>query len=130
MKFRTLVGLAACFVFFAVSFTNPTFAQDRSRVIMTTSSRPVNQPTTSTPAPVVKTLSSSKPVLTNEPVIQKPLIEKTGSSSPMNAIAAIAGKASHYTNSVSGLLANAINARLGIRYHYGSEGPNAYDCSG
>jgi cell wall-associated NlpC family hydrolase len=130
MKFRNVVGLAVCFVFFAVSFANPTFAQDRSRVAKTTSSRPINQPTTSTPTPVIKTLSSSKPVLTNEPVIQKPLIEKTGSSSPANAMTALAGKALNYTNSVSGQMLNAINSKLGIRYHYGSEGPNAYDCSG
>src|SRR5438270_402881 len=130
MKFRTLVGLTACFLFFAVSFANPAFAQDRSRIVSTTFSRPVNQPTTSTPAPVVKTLSSSKPVLTNQPVVQKPLIEKTGSSSPANAMTAMVGKALNYNMSVSGIMMNAISARLGIRYHWGSEGPNAYDCSG
>lgn len=130
MKFGTLVGLAACLLFFAASFTSETFAQDRSRIVKTTSSRPVNQPTTSTPTPVVKTLSSSKPVLTNEPVVQKPLVEKTGSSSPANMMTALAGKASHYNTSVSGLMMSAINSRLGIPYHYGSEGPNSYDCSG
>ena len=130
MKFGTFVGLAVCLVLFTVSFASPAWAQERSRVVKTTSSRPINQPTTSTPAPVIKTLSSSKPVLTTEPVIQKPLIEKTGSSSPVNMMAAIAGKASNYNTSTSGLMMNAINARLGIRYHYGSEGPNSYDCSG
>src|SRR6476660_1901367 len=130
MKFGTLVGLTACFVFFAVSFANTAFAQERSRIVSTTFSRPVNKPTTSTPAPIVKTLSSSKPVLTNEPVVQKPLVEKTGSSSPANAMTAIAGKALNYNMSVSGIMLNAINARLGIHYRYGSEGPNAYDCSG
>lgn len=130
MKFRSVVGLAVCFVFFAVSSASPTFAQDRPGVVKTTSSRPVNQPMTSTSAPIVKTLSSSKPVLTTEPVVQKPLIEKTGSSSPLNALAALAGKVSNYNSSVSGRMMNAINARLGIRYRYGSEGPSAYDCSG
>jgi cell wall-associated NlpC family hydrolase len=130
MKFGTLVGLTACFVLFAVSFANPTFAQQRSRIVSTTFSRPINKPTTSTPAPVVKTLSSSKPILTTEPVVQKPLIEKTGSSSPANVMTALAGKALNYNMSVSGVMMNAINARLGIRYRYGSEGPNAYDCSG
>jgi cell wall-associated NlpC family hydrolase len=130
MKIRNVVGLTVCFVFFAVSFASPTFAQDRSRIVKTTSSRPVNQPTTSSPAPVVKTLSSSKPILTNEPLVQKPLVEKTGSSSPANMMTALAGKALNYNTSVSGSMMNAINTRLGIRYHYGSEGPNAYDCSG
>ena len=130
MKFGTLVGLTVSIVFFAVSLASPTFAQDRSRIVKTTSSRPINQPTTSTPTPVVKTLSSSKPVLTNEPIVQKPLVEKTGSSSPANMLTAMAGKALNYNTSVSGLMMSAINARLGIRYHYGSEGPNSYDCSG
>jgi cell wall-associated NlpC family hydrolase len=130
MKFGNVVGFAVCFVFFTVSYVNPTFAQDRSRVVKTTSSRPINQPTTSAPAPVVKPLTSSRPVLTNEPVVQKPLVEKTGSSSPANMMTALAGKASHYNGSTSGLMLSAINARLGIPYHYGSEGPNSYDCSG
>jgi cell wall-associated NlpC family hydrolase len=130
MKFRNVVGLAVCSVLFAVSLASPTFAQDRSRVVTTSSSRPINQPTTSTPAPVIKTLSSSKPVLTNEPVVQKPLVEKTGSSSAANAMTMLAGKASHYNTPTSSLMLNAINARLGIPYHYGSEGPNSYDCSG
>lgn len=130
MKFRNVVGLAACVVFFAVSFTTPTLAQERSRVVTTSSSRPINQPTASTPAPVVKTLSSSKPVLTNEPVLQKPLVAKTGSSSPVNAMMMLAGKASHYNTPTSSLMMGAIYARLGIPYHYGSTGPNSYDCSG
>ena len=131
MKFGRFVGLAVCFVFFAVSIASPTFAQDRSsRVVKTTSSRPINQPTVSNPAPAIKTLSSSKPVLTNDPVIQKPLIEKTGSSSPLNAATALMGKALNYTASTSGQMMDAITSRFGLRYVYGSSGPNTYDCSG
>src|SRR5947209_2654511 len=127
MKFG-IVGLAVCFVFLTATFTNPIFGQDRSRVVTTSSSRPINQPATPS-TPVVKTLSSSKPILTNEPVVQKPLIEKTGSSSPLNLTAAMLASSS-YNTSTSGQMLNAINSRLGIRYHYGSTGPNAYDCSG
>jgi peptidoglycan endopeptidase LytE len=130
MKFGRFVGLALCFVFFAVSIASPTFAQERGRVVTTTSSRPVNQPTNIPPAPVVKTLSSSKPILTNEPVVQNTLVKRTGITSPANAVAAMAAKASHYSSSVSGQMMNAITARLGIPYHYGSTGPNSYDCSG
>jgi len=129
MKFGTYVGLAVCLLILAASFASPALAQGRSRIVSTTFSRPINKPTTSTP-PVVKTLSSSRPILSNEPVVQKPLVEKTGSSSPANLLTALAGKALNYNTSVSGLMMNAINARLGIRYRYGSEGPNAYDCSG
>ena len=129
MKFERFVGLAVCFVFFAVSLaTAPTFAQDRDRVIKTTSSRPINQPVTT--SPVTKTLSSSRPILTNEPVVQKPLVEKTGITSPLNAATALIGKALNYNASTSSAMMNAITSRFGIRYVYGATGPNAYDCSG
>jgi len=134
MKIRSFAGLAVCSVLFAVSLVSPTQAQDRDRLVKTTSSRPINQPTTATPAPPaasqIKTLSSSKPVLTSEPIVQKPLIEKTGSTSAVNALAALAGKASHYNVSTSGQMMNSIAAKLGIPYRYGAEGPNRYDCSG
>jgi len=129
MKLFRFVGLAVCFVFFAVSIASPTFAQDRSRVAKTTSSRPINQPTV-TSAPLVKTLSSSKPVLTNEPIVQKPLIEKTGINSPVSAMTSLAGRALNYTASTSGQMLGAITSRFGIRYVYGATGPNSYDCSG
>jgi cell wall-associated NlpC family hydrolase len=130
MKSGRFVGLAVCFVFFAVSIASPTFAQERGRVGKTTSSRPINQPTNIQTAPVVKTLSSSRPILTNEPVVQPKLIEKTGITSPANAVAALAARASNYNSSVSGQMLGAITSRLGIPYHYGSTGPNSYDCSG
>jgi cell wall-associated NlpC family hydrolase len=131
MKFGRFVGLAVCFVFFAVSIASPTFAQDRSRLVKTTSSRPINQPTVSGPAaPAIKTLSSSKPILTNDPIIQKPLIVKTGSSSPLNVATALVGKALNYSTSTSGQMLNAITSRFGLRYVYGASGPNTYDCSG
>src|ERR1041385_4020777 len=82
MKFKNVVGLAVCFVLIAVSYVSPTFAQDRDRLVKTTSSRPVNQPPTTSPAPTVKALVSSRPVLTNEPVVQQPLIKKTADVAP------------------------------------------------
>lgn len=132
MKFGRFVGLAVCFVFFAVSIASPTFAQERTRVVKTTSSRPVNQPTSqpATPASVVKTLSSSKPILTNDPVVQAPLVKKTGESSPLNAAAIVAARASNYNGKVSDSMMSAITSRFGLRYLYGATGPNRYDCSG
>ncbi|HYJ91005.1 MAG TPA: NlpC/P60 family protein [Pyrinomonadaceae bacterium] len=133
MKFRSVVGLAVCFVFFAVSYTSPTFAQDRARLVeKTTSSRPVNQPTTTTPA--VKTLSSSRPVPTNEPVIEQSLIKKTADVQPAktapNPAASMLSRPSNYDTGLSGRMLGAIDSRLGIPYLYGAEGPNRYDCSG
>jgi cell wall-associated NlpC family hydrolase len=45
-------------------------------------------------------------------------------------MAATAVKASNYAANVSGQMMQAISSRLGIPYHYGSTGPNRYDCSG
>ena len=131
MKFRNVVGLAVCLLFFTVSYTSTAFAQDRDRLVKTTSSRPVNQPATTTPE--VKTLGSSRQVLTNEPVVQKPLVKKIVDSAPAKKIASPAASmlsSSHYDFGVSGQMMKAIESRIGIPYHYGSEGPNSYDCSG
>src|ERR1051325_3504508 len=115
MKFNSVVVLAVCFVFLAVSYASPTFAQDRDRlVVKTTSSRPVNQPTT-TSAPTVKTLVSSKPILTNEPVVQKPLIQKTADVQPAksapSAVTSLLSRPSSYDDGLSGRMLNAINSK-------------------
>lgn len=135
MKIRDVVGLAVCFLFFAVSYVSPTFAQDRTRLVeKTTSSRPVNQPTTAA-TPPVKTLSSSRPILTNEPVVQQPLVKKTAEVSPAKTAPAtkpmiMLSQPSNYDAGLSSRMMNAIDSRLGIPYSYGAEGPNRYDCSG
>ena len=135
MKIRDVVGLAVCFLFFAVSYVSPTFAQDRTRLVeKTTSSRPVNQPTTNT-NPSVKTLSSSRPILTNEPVVQQPLVKKTAEVSPVKTAPVtkpmiMLSQPSNYDAGLSSRMMNAIDSRLGIPYSYGAEGPNRYDCSG
>ena len=136
MKIRDVVGLAVCFLFFAVSYVSPTFAQDRTRLVeKTTSSRPVNQPTTAATNPPVKTLSSSRPILTNEPVVQQPLVKKTAEVSPAKTAPAtkpmiMLSQPSNYDAGLSSRMMNAIDSRLGIPYSYGAEGPNRYDCSG
>jgi len=131
MTFGRHVQLTVCFIFLAVSFASPTFAQNRARIVKTTLSRPINQPASlpKTSAPVIKTLASSKPILTNEPVVEKPLIEKTSIISPVNPMASMLA-ASNYIVSTSTEMLSAINSRMGIRYLYGAEGPNRYDCSG
>lgn len=137
MKISNVVGLAVCCVFFAVSVASPMFAQDRQRLVeKTTSSRPVNQPTTTTSTnPSVKALSSSRPILTNEPVVQQPLIKKTAEVSPAKTAPTTSpmimlSQPSNYDAGMSSRMMNAIESRLGIPYSYGAEGPNRYDCSG
>lgn len=128
--FKKIAGFSVCILLFAVSLVDSSAAQGRDRVVKTTSSRPLNQPPVTSPAaPVVKALSSSLPILTNEIVVENQPVKKTGESSPVKAAAAVA-KASNYGSSVSGQMLQAISSRLGIPYRYGATGPNRYDCSG
>lgn len=113
-------------------------AQDRQRVVTTSSSRPLNQPIPPSEAskPVVNTQSSSRPVrpmLTNDIVVPeapKSLVKKTAASAPSYGMGSIASGRVVYGAGTSSLIMRGIQARLGIPYLYGSTGPNRYDCSG
>jgi len=110
-------------------------SQVRERVVKTTSSRPINlPPAAAQPQPEkVSTQTLSRPVLESKIVLvssqpaAQPLVKKTVSSMPTNALAA---NRTVYGSDVSAKLDQAIKTRYGTRYHYGSTGPNAYDCSG
>lgn len=116
-------------------------AQERPRVIRQVSSQPINQPPSTNPASSkVKTLSSSAPAnaraatpsLTTEIEIrtEKPLVKKTGDSSPLMSATRAAANRTVYGNLTSSEIMDGITARLGTPYRYGSSGPNRYDCSG
>ena len=139
MILKKIAILAVAALSLTVGFGGNVLGQERPRVAKTTSSRPINQPPAastdiesrkSTPA-ITSSNSLSRPVLTSNPtlVTPEPLVKKTGSSSPVNMVAAVARKPA-YTASVSDLMMGAIRSRYGIKYHYGSSGPNRYDCSG
>lgn len=136
----------ACF-----SLTN-VFAQERSRVVRT-DSQPTSQPTQRTNRPLVSSQSSSRPtttvstpnrnILTNKIVVvgadrqsPTPLVTKTASSQPVNKMIPNAPKESYSANSMiygatmQNRLKSAMDSKLGIRYLYGSTGPNSFDCSG
>ena len=141
MNFKKIFCLAACIVFAAACFTVSGSAQQRPRVVKPTSSQPVNQTPVTSPEPEkkIKTTSSSRPVLTNEIVVVKnndsnnasrPLVKKTVSAMPMSVGAMSAAGKTAYGPSVSAKLDQAIKSRYGIRYRYGTTGPNTYDCSG
>lgn len=71
--------------------------------------------------------SRPRPTLSNPIVVNSPspsLIKKTVSSAPVNA------PLSNTAMMFDQRLMQAMKARLGIRYRYGSDGPNTYDCSG
>jgi len=120
----------------AAGFTGSVSAQGRDRIVKQTSSQPTNMPTPSQPAEVIRTTSSSRPTLTNsinvvkEDPAYEPLIKNTGSSMPTNVAGMASAGRTAYGSSTSARLDQAIKSRYGIRYRYGSTGPNTYDCSG
>lgn len=141
MIFKKIAYLALCLVLFTLSFTVSALAQQGNGVVKSTSSRPLNQPQSSSQktSSVTKALVSSQPVnaptarptLTNNITVQspKPLIKKTGSSSPVNMMAAAAAKMV-YSPATSNAMLSSIESMIGLPYHYGSTGPRSYDCSG
>jgi peptidoglycan DL-endopeptidase LytE len=134
--------LSFCALFISFVFAATGAAQDRQRVVKSTSSRPTNQPPVTTDK--TKSLTSStplnaptiRPTLVNQIVVpqienKQPLVKKTVSSYAMNAAAASMAAGRHvYSGSVSSSIMKGIESRLGIPYRYGSSGPNRYDCSG
>lgn len=133
---KTLV-VSVCVLCAAVLFTVSVSAQGRDRVIKQSSSQPTNLPPAAQPVEKIQTTSSSRPVLTNEIRVVKPadpawepLVEKTASVTAANVGALIAAGKTAYSSNTSILLDRAIKSRYGIRYRYGSTGPNTYDCSG
>ena len=135
MKFtKKFVCLSLCVVF-AAFFSSSAMSQVRERVVKTTSSKPTNLPPAfAQPQPekvsaqtVSRPILESKIVLVSSQPAAQPLVKKTVSSMPTGA--SMANKAV-YAPVVSSKLDQAIRTRYGTRYHYGSTGPNAYDCSG
>lgn len=134
-KFSSVILFSAII---SVLFIGQIFAQSRPRVIdtdqypqteKTTEAYRESQPVSRTPNPIVR------PILTNQVRIvganhnPAPLIKKTGSSTPTNSAPG------NYSGNQSlaafnQRLMGAMQSKLGLNYHYGSDGPNSYDCSG
>ncbi|MBX7055183.1 MAG: C40 family peptidase [Pyrinomonadaceae bacterium] len=135
MKFKKTFLAAVCMLLAATVFDGTAMAQQRDRVVKTTSSQPTNQPPVYVPAPQdsSRTTSASRPTLTNQIVVvnpapaEKPLVKKTAAS--MSTAGFAAGRTA-YGSSISAKIMAGIQARYGIPYLYGSTGPNRYDCSG
>lgn len=134
MKKFTKIALLVCVVSTGLFLTTAASAQERDRVVKSTSSHPVNAPV-SVPTEKVVT-STSRPVLTNQIKVAQadqawePPVQRTVSSKAVNAPSGFAAGKTAYSMSNSILLDAAIKERYGIPYRYGSTGPNTYDCSG
>lgn len=135
IKLKKVLCLSACITFATVCFTGSVNAQTRERVVKTISSQPTNLP--KVPSQKTQPPSSSRPTLESPIVIvrsaptNKSLITRTSSSRAVNTIGSSTAIARNlYSDSTSARLDQAIKVRYGIRYVYGTSGPNTYDCSG
>lgn len=134
---KKVLLLSVCVATLGVITTNNVAAQERDRVVKSTSSQPTNLPSPTRSTEVVKT-SSSRPALTNSINVVKPTVDaayepemNNSSKAMVTSVASMAsaGRAA-YSAAASIRLDQAIKSRYGIRYRYGSSGPNTYDCSG
>jgi peptidoglycan endopeptidase LytE len=123
------------FLFFAALFMFTTIADaqvySRPRIVPNVTDASKTTPKASQP----KSNVMQRPTLTNQIVVaqQTPApqyVKKTVDSRPVNpAVANLAGSLV-YSPSFSQKMQLSIQSKLGIRYVYGTEGPNTYDCSG
>lgn len=120
-------------LFLVLIFTNATAqAQDRARVVERSESspqtiRPSEEIPDSETAGSRRILSNKIVVASNQP--EKPLIKKT-SSSRLTAPASSKTATSYYSATARSMMMHSIRSKMGIRYVLGTQGPNAYDCSG
>lgn len=138
MKYlKKLLFLSVVISAIGFTFSDVAFAQERDRVIKQTSSQPTNLPAPARSTEVVRT-SSSRPTLSNSIEVAKPRVDaayeptsnNAAAKSAMLSVAAmVAAGRSRYGASTSALLDQGIKSRYGLRYKYGSMGPNTYDCS-
>lgn len=123
------------FLFFAALFMffNAADAQvySRPRIVPTI---PDASKTTPRPSQTTSTVMQ-RPTLMNQIVVanQTPApqyVKKTVDSRPVNPAVVNLASSLVYSPSFSQKMQMAIQAKLGIRYVYGTEGPYTYDCSG
>jgi cell wall-associated NlpC family hydrolase len=127
------------FLFFAAlfMFSNAADAQvySRPRIVPTIPDASKNTQKTSQPT---QSNVMQRPTLTNQIVVAsqtppqpKPqLVKKTVDSRPVNPNVGNLASSLVYSPSFSQKMQQSIQSKLGIRYVYGTEGPNTYDCSG
>jgi cell wall-associated NlpC family hydrolase len=148
MKFSALIYkplsvsliLAIAFILFSSEIN----AQERERVIEKNQPKQEKQIRPTTQLPVSP--NSKSPTLTNEIVVTKketpqslirktsqsqirrrPNVEKTGA---VNTTTNSVVTRNAYSAVTRSMMLNSIKNKYGIRYRMGTQGPNAYDCSG
>jgi peptidoglycan endopeptidase LytE len=128
------------FLFIAALFTfsNAARAQvySRPRIVPNVS----QDASKTTPKPSQPTQSNvmQRPALINQIVVARQIppqqqaqyVKKTVDSRPVNPVVANLASSLVYSPSFSQKMQMSIQSKIGIRYVYGTEGPNTYDCSG
>lgn len=137
MIFKNRLCLSMCLSVFIAAFAISSNAQTRSRIVATPESQPVNTQTTTNTVKrtVLSSPTTQRPTLTNQITVAKTnpnqsLVKKTSSATPTNSILNTTNSRLVYTPNLNQKLMFSIQAKLGIPYLLGSEGPNRYDCSG
>jgi len=128
------------FLFFAALFmiSNAADAQVYSRPRIVPNVPPDASKTTPKPSQTNQSSVMQRPALTNKIVVasqtptQQPpqYVKKTVDSRPVNPTVGNLASSIVYSASFSQKMQQSIQSKLGIRYVYGTEGPNTYDCSG
>jgi len=136
MIFRNRLCISLCLSVFLASFALNMNAQTRSRIVATPESQPVNAKvsTEKVKRSILSAPTSQRPTLSNQITVAQtkptqPLVKKTVSASTTNSMLNTGNSRLAYSTSFNQRLTFSIQAKLGIPYLYGSEGPNRYDCS-
>ncbi len=117
-------------ILFFIGFVEKSFSQERTRVVQTRQIENSNNNVSQNPPTEIPQRRILP--LTNQLIVQTspPLIKRTGSSRPTNAVPSNYVSKSSYSQVFNQRLLFSIQTKYGIPYRYGSTGPNAYDCSG
>jgi cell wall-associated NlpC family hydrolase len=137
MIFRNRLCISLCISVFFASFALHVNAQTRSRIVTTPESQPVNTQvsTDKVKRTILSSPTSQRPTLTNQVTVAqtKPsqlLVKNTVSATPTNSMLNTSNNSRlAYSMNFNQKLMFSIQAKIGIPYLYGSEGPNRYDCS-
>jgi peptidoglycan endopeptidase LytE len=137
MIFKNRLCILLCLSVFFSIFALSISAQTRARIVPTQESQPIN---TQTATPGIKRTVLSqptvqRPVLTNQITVAQvqpapSLVKKTVSATPTNSVLNTSNSRFVYSTNLNQRLMFSIQAKVGIPYLLGTEGPNRYDCSG
>ncbi len=133
MKFSKFLCVSLFFVLICIGSVENVFSQERERIVQ---NKPIPQTENQLNYPQPKILAQNSPTeihtLTNKIVAQNqlPLVKKTVSSQSTNLASNNSISKNFYSAAFSSRILQAIQARIGTPYRYGSTGPNSYDCSG